>query len=174
MRHQFIAAEAFDVGAQADHRLGQRMRAKAGPVKQFVGRRHRVVFVFGELMQQHVALVRQLSLGEGGVLDHVAQHAHEQRRVRAQPAHVEGGVVFVGVGIDLGPQPLGVQVQPARVALGRALEHHVLDHMADAVQRPPLMAAAAAHEHTDAGGVPVRHDQCQHPHAVVQRVQLGG
>ena len=61
-------------------------------------------------MRAGLALALQLGVGEGGVLHDVAQHLHQGGRITGQAAHVEGGVVLVGVGIDLGAQALGIEV----------------------------------------------------------------
>ena len=76
--------------------------------------------------------------------------------VARQATHVERGVVLVGMGVDLGAEALGVEVDLLAVALARALEGHVLDEVADAVQARALVLAAGAHEHADAGAFEVR------------------
>ena len=110
------------------------MRAEAELVEQLVGDRQDVFFVLGELVQDHLALALELGLRKAAVLDDVAEHRDEARRVARQAAHVVRGVVLVGVRVDVGAEPLGVEVDLLAAARVRALERHVLDEVADAVQ----------------------------------------
>ena len=171
--HEVVAREALDVAPRADHALRHRMGAEAGLVEELERGGQRIVLVLGALVQQHLALAFELVRREAGVAHDVAQHADEGHRVLGQAVHVERGVVLVGVRVDLGAQPLGVEVDAARVARGRALEQHVLDDVADAVQRPALVRAAALDEDRDAGAVDVRHVDAQHAHAIGQRDERG-
>ena len=94
----------------ADHRLGDRVVAEGELVEQLVGGREHVLLVLDQLVQDHLALALELGLGEAAVADDVAEHAHEARRVARQAAHVVRGVVLVGVRVDVGAEPLGVEV----------------------------------------------------------------
>jgi predicted GNAT family acetyltransferase len=170
---QLGAREALDVAAVSDHGLGDRMRAEAGLVEQLVGRGQGVVLFLAVLVQDDLAFALQLGLGEGAVAHDVAEHLHEVLRVACQPGHVESGVVLVGMRVDFGAQPLGIQVDLLAVALVRALESHVLDDVADAVQALALVLAAGAHEHADAGGFEVRQADRDDTHAVVQSAHRG-
>ena len=165
---QLGLAEALDVGARADHAARHRVGAVAGLVEQLEGRGHGVVFVLVQLGQQHLALAFQLVGREAGVLHQIAQHRHKTRCMRGQALQVKGGVVLVGVGIDLGAQAFGLEVDATPIARARALEHHVLNDMADAAQAAGLLQAAAAHEDADAGGGQVRHGAGEHLHAIGQ------
>jgi hypothetical protein len=149
------------------------MQAPAGAVEELERGRHRVVLVLGELVQQHLALVFELGGGKGGTADDVAEHLHEAARVGGHAAHVERGVVLVGVGVDLGAEPFGVEVDAACVARRRALEDHVLDDVADAVERTALVRAAAAHEHGDVRAFELRHADRDDAHPVGQRREEG-
>ena len=66
--------------------------------------------VVGDLVQDHAPLALQLVGREGALAHDVAEHAHEARRVVGEAAHVEGGVVLVGVRVDLGAEALGIEV----------------------------------------------------------------
>ena len=149
------------------------MQTPAGVVEQLVGGVHRVVGHLGGFLQQHLAFAPDLGLREGGVLHDVGQHAHERCGVLAAAAHVVGGVVLVGVGVDLGAQALGVEVDAVHVAPHRALEHHVLDEVADGVERARLVRAAGTHEDADAGGLQLRQRDGDAAHAVGQGVDRG-
>jgi hypothetical protein len=168
---QVVARQALDSRARADHRQRRRVRAPAGGVEQLVGRRHRVVLVLGQLLQQHLAFALEFVLRKARPQHQVGQHLRELARVLRQAAHVERGVVAVGVGVDVGAQAFGVEVDAARVARGRALEQHVLDHMADAVDELAFVRAAAADEDGDGGGGQRCARQRDHAHAVGQGVQ---
>ena len=163
---QLRAGEALDVASIADHRPRHRVLAEAGFVEQREGRRQRVVFVFGELLQDDLAFARQLGIGEGAALHDVAQHADQRSAVLPQAVHVEGGVVLVGVRVDLGAEPLGIEVDALAVAAFGAFERHVLDDVADAVLRRAFMLAAAAHEHADLDGFELRRFDGDDAHAV--------
>ncbi len=170
---QLGAADALDQRARADHRLRRRVQAEAGVVEQPVGGVHRVVLDLGEFVQQHLALALELVGGEGRRAHDVGQHRDEVQRMPGQPAHLERGVVLVGMREHLGAQALGVEVDAVRVACGRALERHMLDDMADPGQRARLVRAAAAHEDAGAGGGQVRQRQHGHAHAVGQGRDCG-
>jgi hypothetical protein len=96
---------------------------------------------------------------------------HRRSGVLRETAHVEGGVVLVGVRVDLGTQALGVEVDALAIARVRALERHVLDHMADAIEQPRLVQAAGADEHAQAHRLPPGHGDGDGAQAVGQRVQ---
>ena len=149
------------------------MAAEAEPVEQLERGRERVFLVLDVLLQQHLPLALELGLGEARVLDDVAEHAHEARRVPRHAAHVEGGVVLVGVGVDVGAELLGVEVDLLAAAPGRALERHVLDEVADAAFLPALAGAAAVHEHADAGALQVRQGNGDDAHAVAEGGEQG-
>ena len=106
-------AEALDVARGADHRLRHRVQALAGLVEQLVGRGHRVVVVLGALLQQHLALALSSSSGKVACCTMSASMRTKRAARRRQAAHVVGGVVLVGVGVDLGAQALGVEVDAA-------------------------------------------------------------
>ena len=166
---EVVALQPLDMARRAHHRLRGRVQAEAGAVEQLVAGGDRVVRVLGQLLQQHLALALELGRGKGWVQHQVGQQAHELARMLGQPAQVERGVVLVGVRVDLGAEALGVEVDAPRIARGRALEQHVLDHMADAVEHPLLVRAAGADEDGDAGGGLVRQRQRDNAHAVGQR-----
>jgi len=149
------------------------MRAEAGLVEELECRRHRVVVRLGVLVQDDVALALELHLRKGALAHDVAEHRDEARRVAGQTAHVERRVIAVGVGVDLGAQPLGIEVDPLAVARVRPLERHVLDEVADAVEGGALVLAAAAHEDADGGGGEMRQPEDEDAHAVVQRGDHG-
>jgi hypothetical protein len=147
---QVFALEALQVGAVADDGLARGVQAVAGAVEELEGHRGRVFLELGELVQDHLALALQLVGREAAVQHDVGQQLDEGRQVLRQAFDVEGCVVLVGVGVDLGAQALGVEVDALAVARGRALEGHVLHHVADAVQPPRLVLAAGADEHAQA------------------------
>ena len=66
---------------------------------------------------------------------------------------MERGVVLVGVGVDVGAEPLRVEVDALAVARARALERHVLDDVAQAVLARALVVAAGADEDADGQAV---------------------
>jgi hypothetical protein len=136
--HQVVAREALEVARVPITGCASRVRAPAALVEQLEGGGQRVVLVFGEFVQQHLALAREFVAGEGRRQHQVGQHRRNSPRVLRQPAHVERGVVLVGVRVDLGAQPFGVEVDAPRIARGRALEHHVLDRVADAGAMPGM------------------------------------
>jgi hypothetical protein len=172
-RDQVIAREAADVRAAADHRAGRRMRAVAGYVEELERGRHSVVFVLRVLVEEDVTLARELGFWKGALAYDVAEHADEGRRVLGEPMHVEGGVIPVGVGVDRGAQPLGIEVDALAVARMRALESHVLDEMADPVQRRAFVLAAAAHEDAHLGGRQMRQADNDDAYAVAERRDHG-
>ena len=113
------------------------------------------------------------AFGNAALAHDVAQHADACHGVPRQAAHVEGGVILVGVGVDLGAQALGVEVDLLAVARTRALEGHVLDDVADAVQACAFVLAAAAHEHADRRGRQMRQADDNDARAVVERGDQG-
>ena len=165
---QVGAADVLDRQAAADHRLGDRMAAVREPVEQLVGGRQHVFLVLGQLVQDHLALALELGLGEAAVADDVAEHRDEARRVGGQAAHVIRGVVLVGVRVDVGAEPLGVEVDLLAAARVRSLERHVLDEMADAVQAPALVAAAGSNEDADVDALQVRQGDRDDANAVAE------
>ena len=166
---QLVARDALHRQARADHRLRERMRAVAELVEELVGDREDVFLVLGELVQDHLALALELALGKARVLDDVAEHGDEARRVARHAAHVVRGVVLVGVRVDVGTEPLGVEVDLLAAPRVRALERHVLDEVADAVQALGLVAAAGAHEHADVDALQVREPDRDDANAVGER-----
>ena len=78
-------------------------------------------------------------------------------------------MVLVGMRVHVGAEALGVQVDAAGVARRRALERHVLDHMADAVVACGFMGAAGANEDAHRGGVQAGRADREQPHAVGER-----
>ena len=132
------------------------MVAEREPVEQLVGGRQHVLLVLGELVQDDLALALELDFGKAAREHDVAEHRNEARRVGGEAAHVVRGVVLVGVRVDVGAEALGVPVDLLAAARARALERHVLDEMADAVEAPVLVAAAGAHEHADVDALEMR------------------
>ena len=145
------------------------MVAERELVEQLVGGRENVFLVLDQLVQDHLALALELGLGKAAVEDDVAEHGDEARRVLGQAAHVVRGVVLVGVGVDVGAEPLGIEVDLLAGALVRALERHVLDEVADAVEAPALVAAAGADEHADVDAPQVRQADGDDANAVAER-----
>ena len=145
------------------------MIAVARLVEQLEGRLHRVVVDLGVLVQQDLALALEFGFGEGALADDVPQHADEGLGVAREAAHVECGVVLVGVGVHVCAQALGVEIDALAVARTRALERHVLDDVADAVLARAFVLAAAAHEDADRRRGQVRQAKDDDAHAVVER-----
>ena len=142
------------------------MRAEARLVEQAVGGGDRIVLLVGELGQQHGALALELRLGIGGVAHDVAEHPDHRDCIARHAVHVVRGVVLVGMRVHVRAQALGVEVDPAGIARGRALERHVLDHMADAVVARRFMGTARANEHAHRRGVQDGGAYREQPHAV--------
>ena len=170
---QVVAREALQIRAVADDGLPRRVQTVAGGIEEAECHAGRVFVEFGELVQDHLALTLQLFGREAAVQHDVGQHGHEARQIGRQAVDVEGRVVLVGVGIDLGTQAFGVEVDLLAAARGCALEGHVLDDMADAIQPPWLVVAAGANEDAEVDGLAPGLGDDQGAHAVGQAVQEG-
>lgn len=172
---QIRALEALDIGARADDGPARRMaRPVAGAVQQQEGHTARVILELAELLLDHTPLALQFISGEAAVQHDIGQPLHKGRQIARQALDMKGGVVLVGVGIDLGAQRLGVEIDALAVALGRALEGHVLHHMADAVQPRALVQAAGANENAQAQRLAPGHGDGDGAQAIGQGGQRGG
>ena len=170
---QVVAGDALDVRAVADHRLAGGVQAVAGAVEQLERHRRRVFLDLGELVQDHLAFALEFVGREGAGLHDVGQQRHEGRQVAREAFDVERGVVLVGVRVDLGAEPFGIEVDALAVACGRALERHVFDDVADAVQPPRLVQAAGADEDAERHRLPPRHRDRDRAQAVRTAWQAG-
>ena len=100
------------------------------------------VFRLPQLLEHDGALARQLVLVQQAVLEHVADHVERQRRVFLQDLGVIGGVLARRIGVHMAADRLDLLGDVEGGAGRRALEHHVLDQMGDAVDLGPLVAGA--------------------------------
>ena len=72
--------------------------------------------------------------------DEVREQSTPSARSRRQQARVEGGQLAVGRGVEIAADILDQLADLARRAAARALEHHMLEQMRDAVERRRLVA----------------------------------
>jgi hypothetical protein len=148
--------------------------APDGAVQKIAGAVLRVLFVLYGLLPDHLQLPLQFMLGKHAVQHDVRRHVQQGLRMPAQAGHEIARDVLSREGVDLRAQPLRIQVDLLHGTRMRALERHVLEHMADAVAGGGLVAGAHAQEHAHADALQVRHGQRQQPDPVREGAQGHG
>ncbi len=154
---QVPPAQAVHRLARAEQRLAQRMvrpEQRAGDVlRDLAG----LVLVHPDFFLDDAALARDLRRRERRAQQHVAQHVDNQRQVRGAGPCVVTRHLFRGEGVEITADALDRLGNFPRVALGRALEEHVLEKMKHAVLPPRLLPATDREPETDGDAFDVRH-----------------
>ena len=96
----------------------------------------------GDLLEDHVALARQLGAVKARADDDVAQNIEREREVLAQHARVIGGRVDPGRGVELAADRLDLLGDVASAPPRGALEGHMLQEMRDAMLALRFASAA--------------------------------
>ena len=92
---------------------------------------------------------RAISCGiEERVLDDVAEDLDGERQVLVEHLEVERGVLLGGEGVHVAADRVDLGRDPLRRAVLGALEHHVLDEVADAARRLRSRGGCRACSHT--------------------------
>ena len=112
---------------------------------QILGR----VLVHGDLLQDHAPLLVKLPRVQGSVAGQVGQHVHRQRQILVNHPGIEAGAVLAGEGVHLPADSVHFLGNLPGGALLGALEHHVLQEVAQAVLLGHLHHGAHPQPHTN-------------------------
>ena len=152
---------------RAAHRLVGIGRFLEQVEDQVVGR----VLDLADLLEHDMALLLELVLLDGRMLQDVGDDVGRQRHVRGQHAGIVGGVLARGVGVEGTADLLDLLGDAARRAPARALEGHVLEQVRHPVDLGRLVARADIDPDAEGRGLDVRHGLADDAHPVVQRGQ---
>ena len=119
------------------------MHGVGGAEKEFAQDLVGIVIPHRDLAADHVALVFEFILGEGGVADHVTEDFETGHRAARGCVDPVDGAVEGGVGVDVAALGLHRLRDLVRIAAARAFEKHVLEEMRDTRAEPVTLVDAA-------------------------------
>ena len=166
-----VAGQVADAARRAQHALAQRMRAEERRHALLVRAVRRLIVVLGDLFQDHLLLGIEILLPQHGP-HHVGQQLDDLRLVFGQRRGVIDRLLFAGEGVGAGAELVQLAIDIGRRALGRALEDHVLEKMADAGNLVRLVARARANKERVSRRIGARRDLRDDFQAVIERVML--
>ena len=149
------AVEAADAFAGAEDRPADRLARPGGGGEEIedeiVGR----VLDRADLLQNDVLLAREFFRIEPAVGEDVGDDVERKVDVLAEHAGEIGGLLDAGLGVEIAADVLDRLGDRPRVALGRALERHVLEQMRQPVFAFAFVARAGGDEHAERGGAQI-------------------
>ena len=169
---QIIDGDGADCLLVAEHRTADRLPAERGLLQMIEHDVRRRIARLGQLLQHHFLLELEMRRFEMRTTDQVGEQVHAELEVGRQQAGVEGGQLAVGRGIEIAADILDSLAELARRAPARALEHHMLEQMRDAVELRRLVARSCRRVETDRERLHAPHRAARHAKAVGQGRQL--
>jgi hypothetical protein len=174
MGDEVVAREALDVRQGADHRHAHGVVAPDCALQHLGRPVLGILLVLDRLLPDHFQLALQFDRRKGAVQDDVGCHRQELIDVLAQAGHEIAGGILASEGVDIGAEPLRVQVDGLHRTRGRALERHVLQDMADPIGGGLFVARSHPHEHADTGAADMGQRDRQQSHPVGKGLDDGG
>ena len=156
-RLQVVDGDSADRRLASEHGPAKRLFGKSGFLQMVENDVRWRVARLGQFLHDDLLLELEVPGLEMRPADEVGQQVHSKRKVRRKQGRVEGGQLAVGRGVEIAADILDRLADLSCRAAARALEHHMLEQMRDAVERRRLIARAGRRIEPDGHGLDALH-----------------
>ena len=154
---QRVARERRHCFRRAENRLAQRVRRPEILREKLVDEVFGIVLRHADFFEDHGLLARDVFIREFRLEHHVRDHVEGVRQMLVEHARVEADHFLRGEGVEHAAHAVHFARDVFGGAPRRALEHHVLDEMRDAVELGGLAPRSGAQPDADGDRVDVVH-----------------